>query len=107
MDVDASARSQSTLSEHRHDGIEEARNSRAGRGFRGGRGLRYSFDIKNGKHTQEVGVDAKTGNRAPVIVITARDGVEERVKGRDLGADVIRNVRGAGAQSGANAGRAA
>ena len=28
---------------------------------KGGRGLRYSFDIRNGKVTQEVGVDAKTG----------------------------------------------
>ncbi|MDE2364979.1 MAG: PepSY domain-containing protein [Hyphomicrobiales bacterium] len=28
---------------------------------RGGSGLRYSFDIKNGRHTQEVGVDAKSG----------------------------------------------
>ena len=28
---------------------------------KGGSGLRYSFDIKSGKHTQEVGVDAKTG----------------------------------------------
>jgi|SRR5581483_4399181 len=27
----------------------------------GGSGLRYSFDIKNGPVTQEVGVDAKTG----------------------------------------------
>lgn len=27
----------------------------------GGSGLRYSFDISNGKHTYEVGVDAKTG----------------------------------------------
>lgn len=27
----------------------------------GGSGLRYSFDIKNGKVTQEVGVDAMTG----------------------------------------------
>ena len=27
----------------------------------GGTGLRYSFDIKNGGSTQEVGVDAKTG----------------------------------------------
>lgn len=27
----------------------------------GGSGLRYSFDIKHGKVTQEVGVDAKTG----------------------------------------------
>ena len=28
---------------------------------RGGSGLRYSFDIKKGRVTQEVGVDAKTG----------------------------------------------
>ena len=28
---------------------------------RGGTGLRYSFDIKSGGHTYEVGVDAKTG----------------------------------------------
>jgi Peptidase propeptide and YPEB domain len=28
---------------------------------RGGSGLRYSFDIKRGAATQEVGVDAKTG----------------------------------------------
>src|SRR5580704_2140490 len=28
---------------------------------RGGSGLRYSFDIKNGQVTHEVGVDAKTG----------------------------------------------
>ncbi len=28
---------------------------------RGGSGLRYSFDIRNGKTTHEVGVDAKTG----------------------------------------------
>lgn len=28
---------------------------------RGGSGLRYSFDIKNGKKTYEVGVDAQTG----------------------------------------------
>lgn len=27
----------------------------------GGSGLRYSFDIRRGKTTQEVGVDAKTG----------------------------------------------
>lgn len=27
----------------------------------GGSGLRYSFDIRQGKVTQEVGVDAKTG----------------------------------------------
>ena len=29
---------------------------------KGGSGLRYSFDIRRGKITQEVGVDAKTGN---------------------------------------------
>jgi len=28
---------------------------------KGGSGLRYSFDIKSGKDTHEVGVDAKTG----------------------------------------------
>ncbi|ADL54947.1 PepSY domain-containing protein [Gallionella capsiferriformans] len=28
---------------------------------KGGSGLRYSFDIKHGKVTQEVGVDAQTG----------------------------------------------
>jgi len=28
---------------------------------KGGSGLRYSFDIKNGRLTHEVGVDAKTG----------------------------------------------
>ena len=28
---------------------------------KGGSGLRYSFDIKTGGHTYEVGVDAKTG----------------------------------------------
>lgn len=28
---------------------------------KGGTGLRYSFDIKRGKVTQEVGVDAQTG----------------------------------------------
>jgi uncharacterized membrane protein YkoI len=27
----------------------------------GGTGLRYSFDIKSGSSTQEVGVDARTG----------------------------------------------
>ena len=27
----------------------------------GGSGLRYSFDIANGRHVQEVGVDAATG----------------------------------------------
>lgn len=27
----------------------------------GGSGLRYSFDIKNGSRTQEVGIDAATG----------------------------------------------
>jgi uncharacterized membrane protein YkoI len=29
---------------------------------RGGSGLRYSFDIKRGSVTHEVGVDAQTGN---------------------------------------------
>ncbi|MDA8083500.1 MAG: PepSY domain-containing protein [Nitrospiraceae bacterium] len=29
---------------------------------KGGSGLRYSFDIRHGKVTQEVGVDAKTGD---------------------------------------------
>src|SRR4029077_2778710 len=28
---------------------------------KGGSGLRYSFDVKNGKTTYEVGIDAKTG----------------------------------------------
>lgn len=28
---------------------------------RGGSGLRYSFDVKNGQVTHEVGVDARTG----------------------------------------------
>lgn len=28
---------------------------------KGGSGLRYSFDIKNGTDTQEVGIDAETG----------------------------------------------
>jgi uncharacterized membrane protein YkoI len=28
---------------------------------RGGSGLRYSFDIKSGKITYEIGVDAETG----------------------------------------------
>jgi uncharacterized membrane protein YkoI len=28
---------------------------------KGGSGLRYSFDIRNGQVTQEVGVDARTG----------------------------------------------
>lgn len=28
----------------------------------GGSGLRYSFDIRHGKVTQEIGVDAKTGD---------------------------------------------
>jgi uncharacterized membrane protein YkoI len=28
---------------------------------KGGSGLRYSFDVKNGKVTYEVGVDAQTG----------------------------------------------
>jgi len=28
---------------------------------RGGSGLRYSFDIRSGRHVQEVGIDARTG----------------------------------------------
>jgi uncharacterized membrane protein YkoI len=38
---------------------------------KGGSGLRYSFDIKNGGVTHEVGVDAKTGKL-----------LENRVEGR-------------------------
>jgi uncharacterized membrane protein YkoI len=36
----------------------------------GGSGLRYSFDIRNGHVTQEVGVDAKTGR----VLENAREG---------------------------------
>jgi uncharacterized membrane protein YkoI len=36
----------------------------------GGTGLRYSFDIRSGKITQEVGVDAKTGQ----ILENAKEG---------------------------------
>ncbi len=36
----------------------------------GGSGLRYSFDIKSGAHTQEVGVDAETGK----VLENAREG---------------------------------
>ena len=36
----------------------------------GGTGLRYSFDIKNGSTTQEVGVDARTGR----VLENAREG---------------------------------
>ena len=36
----------------------------------GGSGLRYSFDIKRGKVTQEVGVDAQTGK----VLENAREG---------------------------------
>lgn len=36
----------------------------------GGSGLRYSFDIKNGSVTQEVGVDAQTGK----ILENAKEG---------------------------------
>jgi uncharacterized membrane protein YkoI len=35
---------------------------------KGGSGLRYSFDIKNGRVTHEVGVDAKTGKLLENIV---------------------------------------
>jgi len=37
---------------------------------KGGSGLRYSFDIKRGKVTQEVGVDAQTGK----ILENAKEG---------------------------------
>lgn len=37
---------------------------------RGGSGLRYSFDIKSGSHTHEVGVDAQTGK----VLENAREG---------------------------------
>lgn len=36
----------------------------------GGSGLRYSFDIRDGKGTQEVGVDAQTG----AVLENAREG---------------------------------
>ena len=36
----------------------------------GGTGLRYSFDIKSGTSTQEVGVDARTGR----VLENAREG---------------------------------
>jgi uncharacterized membrane protein YkoI len=36
----------------------------------GGTGLRYSFDIKSGRFTQEVGVDAMTGR----VLENAREG---------------------------------
>ena len=36
----------------------------------GGSGLRWSFDIRHGKVTQEVGVDAKTG----VVLENAKEG---------------------------------
>jgi uncharacterized membrane protein YkoI len=36
----------------------------------GGTGLRYSFDIKSGGSTQEVGVDARTGE----VLENAKDG---------------------------------
>ena len=39
---------------------------------RGGSGLRYSFDIKNGRVTHEVGVDAKTGRVLENSVESAR-----------------------------------
>jgi len=38
---------------------------------KGGSGLRYSFDISNGKVTHEVGVDAKTGKTLENSVETA------------------------------------
>lgn len=36
----------------------------------GSSGLRYSFDIRSGAHTQEVGVDARTGK----VLENAREG---------------------------------
>jgi len=38
----------------------------------------------------------RDGIRIPVLVITAMDTIEDRIQGLDLGADVIKNVRGAG-----------
>jgi uncharacterized membrane protein YkoI len=40
---------------------------------KGGSGLRYSFDIKNGAVVHEVGVDAKTGQILENIVERGRD----------------------------------
>lgn len=36
------------------------------------------------------------GNSIPVLILTARDAVADRVKGLDSGADFIKNVRGVG-----------
>ena len=48
----------------------------------GGSGLRYSFDIKNGSVTHEVGVDAKTGKL-----------LENNPEGPHAGLRLARNVR--------------
>ena len=43
---------------------------------RGGTGLRYSFDIKSGGATQEVGVDARTGR----VLENAKEGEKSRLR---------------------------
>jgi hypothetical protein len=43
----------------------------------GGTGLRYSFDIKSGSSTQEVGVDARTGR----VLENAKEGKKPRLMG--------------------------
>lgn len=70
--TNAFAYSGEKLAKHAKITIEEARtialNARPGKitdeeleKEGGGSGLRYSFDVKNGNDTYEVGVDAKTG----------------------------------------------
>lgn len=46
----------------------------------GGTGLRYSFDIKSGSSTQEVGVDARTGR----VLENAREGGKIPTRGDRL-----------------------
>jgi uncharacterized membrane protein YkoI len=41
---------------------------------RGGSGLRYSFDMRRGKHWREVGVDAMTGH----VLENAREGASPK-----------------------------
>jgi uncharacterized membrane protein YkoI len=41
---------------------------------RGGSGLRYSFDMRRGKHLREVGVDAKTGR----VLENSREGANPK-----------------------------
>lgn len=41
---------------------------------RGGSGLRYSFDMRRGKHWREVGVDAMTGH----VLENAREGANPK-----------------------------